>query len=387
MTPRSLSLLTLALVLAALPVLDARAQQFAVSANDGKALLIDGVETVPDRPLADNVAIIDLDAVPPRLVGTVEAPTSVVGPPQSVAVAPDQSFALVTGGMKIDPADRRRVIPDNRLSVIDLKARPPIVLATHKAGLGASGVSINRAGTLALVANRAEGTVSVFTINRRNLSAAGKVDLGNSNAEPAHVVFTPDGRMALVTREGDHKISVLAIDGATVKYTKRDLAAGLKPSSITMSPKGDYAVVANIGIGQGDVDTLSVIDVTAAPARVVSTVSVGQTPEGVAFSPDGTYVAVTVMNGSNKPKASPFFSNYGLVKVMKLKNLRLREVDEAETGHWCQGVAWNRDGSLLLVQCMVEKQIQVFGFNGRKLTALDSIRVDGGPAGLRTTPN
>jgi DNA-binding beta-propeller fold protein YncE len=358
--------------------------QVAVSANDGKAVLIDGIETVPDRPMADNVAIIDLDQVPPRLVGTVEAATSVDGPPQSVAVSPDQSFALVTGGMKIDASDRKKSVPDNRLSVIDLKAKPPVVLASLKAGLGASGVSINRAGTLALVANRAEGTVSVFTINRRSLTSAGKVDLGNDKSAPAHVVFTPDGRMAFVTREGDNKISVLAIDGSTVKYTKRDLAAGLSPSSIAMSPGGDFAVVANGGMGNGDADTLSVIDVKAAPPRVVDTASVGQTPEGLAFSPDGEHLAVTVMNGSNKPKASPFFNEFGFLKILKLRGTRLKEVDDIKVGHWCQGVAWNKDGSMLLVQCMVEKQVMMFGFNGHRLSKLDTIRVDGGPAGIRT---
>jgi DNA-binding beta-propeller fold protein YncE len=380
------SLPTVALTLAFCIVLSSGASaQLAVSANDGKAVLIDGVETVPDRPMADNVAIIDLEALPPRLVGTVEAPTSVEGPPQSIAIAPDQSFAIVTGGMRIDSADRKRAVPDNKLTVIDLKARPPVVLSTLKAGLGAAGVSINRAGTLALVANRAEGTVSVFTVTRRTLNAAGKVDLGNDKSRPGHVVFTPDGRMALVTREGDHKISVLAIDGTTVKYTKRDMYAGIGPSSITMSPNGNYAVVANAGMGGGDTDTLSVIDVTAAPARVVNTVSIGQTPEAVSFSPDGEHIAVTVMNGSNKPKASPFFSNNGLVKVMKLRGTRLKEVDDAEIGHWCQGAAWNRDGSMLLVQCMVEKQIALFGFNGNRLTTLDTVRVDGGPAAIRSS--
>ncbi len=380
---RPLPTLTLALVLLGVVSPSAYAQ-LAVSANDGKAVLIDGVETTPVKPTDDNVAIVDLDVAPPRLAGTVKAPTSVSGPPQSVAVAPDQSFALVTAATKIDPANPKRTIPDDKLSVIDLKARPPVVKATLKAGLGASGVSINRAGTLALVANRAEGTVSVFTITGKTLISAGKVELGNDKAGPSHIVFTPDGRTAFVTREGDNKISVLAIDGATVKYTKRDLAAGLRPYSIAMSPKGDYAVVANVGMEGGDADTLSVIDVKAAPARVVDTASVGQTPEGVAFSPDGEFIAVTVMNGSNKPKASPFFNEFGFLKILKLRGTRLKEVDDAKVGHWCQGVAWNKDGTMLLVQCMVEKQIMMFGFNGHRLTTLDPIRVDAGPAGIRT---
>jgi DNA-binding beta-propeller fold protein YncE len=57
-------------------------------------------------------------------------------------------------------------------------------------------------------------------------------------------------------------------------------------------------VVANIGRGQGDSDTVSVIDLQAQPFRVVETVVVGQTPEGIALSPDGKLCAVVVMNGS-----------------------------------------------------------------------------------------
>jgi hypothetical protein len=48
----------------------------------------------------------------------------------------------------------------DKLSVIDLKVKPPTVIATLESGLGAAGVSINNAGTLALVANRSEGTYS-----------------------------------------------------------------------------------------------------------------------------------------------------------------------------------------------------------------------------------
>ena len=51
----------------------------------------------------------------------------------------------------------------------------PKVVATLQAGMGASGVSINKAGTLALVANRDEGTVSIFAINGSTVTPAGKV--------------------------------------------------------------------------------------------------------------------------------------------------------------------------------------------------------------------
>ena len=267
--------------------------------------------------------------------------------------------------------------------MIDLKATPPTTIATLTAGNGAAGVSINRAGTMALVANRAAGTVSVFTISGKTVTPAGSVAL-DARSGPSHVAFTPDCKTALVTRDGDHKISVLSIDGAKVEYTKRDINAGLRPYSMEISAKGDVAVVGNIGIGQGDADTISLIDLKANPPRVVDTVSVGQTPEGVSISPDGKFAAASVMNGSNKPKASPFFNDFGLLKIYSIKNNKLAPVAEAKVGHWCQGVAWSKDSKTVMVQCMVERQLQMFSFNGRTLKASGAIKTTSGPAGIGT---
>jgi DNA-binding beta-propeller fold protein YncE len=358
--------------------------QLALSANDGKAVLVDGVNTVPASPAADSVTVIDLNSTPPKVVGEVAVPTSVVGPPSSVAIARDESFALVTGASKIDPADPKKIVPDDKLTVIDLKASPPKVAAQLQAGKGAAGVSINRAGTLALVANRSEGTVSVFSIAGNALTPVGKIDLGNDKSGPSHVAITPDGKTALVTRDGDHKISVLSIDGTKVEYTKRDLSAGLRPYGLDIHPNGKVAVVANIGTGGGDADTASLIDIEAKPPRVVHTVTVGQTPEGIALSPDGAFAAVSVMNGSNKAKNSPFFSDYGLVKVFSVKGGELVPLTEAKVGHWCQGLAWSKGNRTLLVQCMVENEIMAFSFDGKELKPTGSIKVKAGPAAIRT---
>ena len=375
----------LAAGLFALPflALDATAQ-LAVSANDGKAVLIDGVNTVPAEPPADTVTIIDLSASPPKIVAEIKAPASVVGPPSSVAVAPGELFALVTAATKLDPADPKKTAPDNKVTVIDLKASPPAILATVEAGAGAAGVAINPAGNLALVANRSEGSVSVFTIAGKALTPAGKIQLGDAKSGPSAVAFSPDGKTALVSRDGDHKISVLAVDGSKVEATKRDIYAGLRPYPLDIASSGNVATVANIGMGSGDADTLSLIDLKANPPRVVDTVSVGQTPEGLKISPDGQHVAVTVMNGSNKPKNSPFFSDNGLVLIYAVAGSKLTKVTEAKVGHWCQGAAWSKDSKLLLVQCMVEQELQAFSFDGKELKPAGAIKVGGGPAGIGT---
>lgn len=375
----------LACALAALPLLSAAATaQLAVSANDNKAVLVNGVNSVPDNPPADTVSIIDLGAKPPKVIAEVKAPTSVVGPPQSVAVSRDESYALVTGAMKVDPANPKKTVPDNKLSVIDLKAKPPAVIQTLEAGLGATGVSINRAGTLALVANRNEGTISVFTIAGNKLTAAGKVQLGDAKSGPSHVVFLPDGKRALASRDGDHRISVLMIDGDKVSDSKQFMVAGYRPYSISISSKGDVAVLSNQGGGQGDNDIISVIDLKVNPPRVVDSISVEQYPEGVSMSPDGAYAAVIMQNGSNKPKGHPNYHESSVVKVFAVKGTKLTLVAAAECGGWGQGVAWSKDGKTLLAQSMTDKALDVFSFNGKKLKKTGSIKVNGGAAGIRT---
>src|SRR5262249_41116693 len=139
-------------------------------------------------------------------------------------------------------------------SVVGVKSAPaaPKILATLAAGKGASGVAINKAGTLALVANREEGTVSVFSIAGQTVTAASKVAIRGDKPSLCAVAIAPDGKTALITRDGDNRISVLAIDGATVTLTPREIAAGLRPCAIDISAKGDVAVVANIGVGGGD---------------------------------------------------------------------------------------------------------------------------------------
>jgi DNA-binding beta-propeller fold protein YncE len=392
-------------LLASLFIAGGASAEIAVSANDAKVKLVDGKTTVQKDTPADTVSIIDLRANPPKVLAELEVPNSVVGPPLSVAVSPREEIALVTSNQRLDPAAPGKTVPDNKLTVIDLrplrpslvarvksvvggdKASAPKILATLETGKGPAGVSINKAGTLALVANREEGTVSVFTISGTTVAPAGKVTVGGEKSGPSAVVFAPDGKTALVTRDADHRIAVLSIEGSKVEATKREIAAGLRPYGLDISAKGEVAVVANIGIGNGDTDTISVIDLKLDPPRTVATYSVGQTPEGIKMSPDGKFVAVAVMNGSNKPAGSPFFNGNGILQIWSRTGTQLTKSAELPIGHWCQGIAWSANSKTLLVQCMVEEEINIVrfsGMSGRSLQKVGAIKTKGGPAGIRT---
>ena len=381
---RALSLMLAALVTLALAPSAALAQ-IAISVNDNKVTLVNGVVQVVQNPAPDTMTVIDLTANPPRVLAEISVPASVVGPPFSVALTPDEGLALVTSNQKIDPADRTKTVNDNRMSVVDLSTNPPRVVATLETGAGPAGLSINRQGTLALVANRGDGSVSVYAIQGKTVRPAGKVQVGPISSGASHVAFTPDGRTALVTREGDHFISVLTVDGTKVEYAKHDLSAGIRPNGLDISKDGSVAVVANVGRGGGDTDTVSLIDLKANPMRVVETISVGQTPEGIKLSPDGKLLAVQVMNGSNKPRGSPFFNDAGKLLLYRVDGGRLIGLAAAWVGHWSQGIAFSADSRIILVGNMVERDVQVLHWDDASLKDLGQrIKVSGGSAALRT---
>src|SRR5262245_27659726 len=374
----------LALCLAAVSIAPAVHAQIAVSSNDNKIVNVDGVNKIVEHPAPDNVTIIDLSASPPKIIAQLDAPGSVVGPPQSVAISPDESLALMRAPPMIEPTDPKKTGPNNRLTVIDLKASPPAVAATIEVGTSPTGVSFSPDGKLVLVANRGEGTVSILTADGKTLTPVGKIQLGDAKSGPCHVAFLPDGKSALVTRDGDHRVSVLSVDGAKVEDTKAYMVAGIRPYSISVSSKGDLAVLTNQGGGQGDTDIISVIDLKKNPPRIVESHSVGQIPEGATFSPDGSHVAITVQNGSNRPRTHQSYNDRGLVMVYRVDGGKLTFVAQAKAASWAQGVAWSRDGNTLLAQSMLDKTIDVLSFDGKTLKVTGQIKVPGGPAGIRT---
>lgn len=365
--------------------LSARAQ-LAVSTNDAHAELVNGVITVPKNPPPDTLAVIDLSATPPKLVAEIAGvPGSVIGPPFSVAVTPDEHYALVTDCMKVDPADPTKTTTDNRLTVVDIQGAAPHVVATLPTGQGPSGLAINRAGTLALVANRGEGTISIFSINGATVTPEGTLTIGNATSALGTVAITPDGKRALVSRDGDNLVTVLNIDGVKVTLAGRDVRTGLRPYGVDITRDGHYAVVGNVGYGNGDVDTIALLDLQADPVRVVDIAPVPQTPEGVKLSPDGTICAVIAQDGSNKPKESPFYHDHGQLVLLRIRAGKFAPLASAPIGHWSQGAAFSADGRTILVGNMVEKNIQVFTWDGQTLRDTGAtIPLHGGSAAIST---
>lgn len=355
-----------------------------LSMNDNHTVIDDkGNQAVPDPLKPDTIDVIDVGHGAPRIVATFEAPGSVVGPPLAVWVAPDESWAIATAATKADPAGKFGIAPDDRVSVIDLAAKPPRVVQTVNAGAGATVVRVSPDGALALVCNRTEGSVSVFRVKDRRLEPAGKLDLGKGSG-PASVVFLKDGKTALLTRNFDHQVSVLHIDGTALTVDPRPITTGVAPYTMDINAAGTLAAVSNMGRGDGDEDSVSLIDLTQSPMRTVETVGVPSGPEPLKFSPDGRFLAVGSQEGSTKVPGTPLYHAHGHLQVFAVRGAHLQPVAERPIDRWAEGVAWSRDGKTLLVQNDREQTISVFRFDGRTLVPGATLKPSGGPVAFGT---
>lgn len=355
----------------------------AISANDAHTTFDKGAMVGSKTPGNDSLAIIDLGQSPPKVVSTLDVPSSVVGPPISVAVGKDESFAVVTSSTKVDPALSSRLGPNDQVTVVDLTSKPPTIVQRLKAGAGAGGMRLSPDGSLLLVSNRFDGTVSIFTVAGGRLTAAGSVMI-DPGCQPAGIGFAGDGKAALVSCRLQDKVVVLHVDGVSVTLDPRPITTGVGPYNIMVNPAGTLAAVGNVGRSDGDVDTISLIDLTQTPFRAVQSTMVGRGPEGLRWSPDGRVLALDTQEGTTKPPGTPFRRESGRLQMFEVKDHRLRFITEAPLGHWSHGIVFSRDGGTVLVQNMIEKTIQVFGWDGTTLVSKPSIELDVGPAAINT---
>ncbi|PYP29639.1 MAG: hypothetical protein DMD49_12780 [Gemmatimonadetes bacterium] len=259
-------------------------------------------------PGKDTISIVDItDREAPKILVSFPVMNSIFGPPTNRAITPDERLAIVANSVDwVQDGANWKPAPDNKLYVFDLKASPPKQIATVEVGKQPSGLAINRAGDLALIANRNDKSISVLSIQGNEVKLIDTVTMGD---EVASVAITPDGKRALATKFPAHKIALLEINGQKVTDTKHDMPVGLWPYNIGVTPDGKIGISAdngNAGAPDGHVDTVSIIDLESTPPRVIDRVVVGDAPEGFAISPKGDLAVAVLLGGAAVPKSAWF---------------------------------------------------------------------------------
>jgi DNA-binding beta-propeller fold protein YncE len=363
--------------------------QLLISGNDEKQSWDDAGKPLLLPPGKDTVSIIDIsNRTKPRIVVNLPLKNSVVGPPSNVAISPDQSVALVADSLEfVQDNGAWKAQPDNKLYVIDLKASPPKQIATIELGKQPSGLAINSAGNLALVTNRADGTLSVLSISGTDVKVVDTVTIGTPADQLSAVAITPDGKRALVTKFAAHKVALLDIDGQKVTYTKYDMNTGLWPYNVRITPDGKLGLAGNnggAGSSDGQIDTLAVIDLEAKPRpRVINQVVVGDGPEGLAVSPAGGWAASLILNGSNAGKDAPFPHGRSYISLLKIEGKKVRRVSTVGVGRLAEGAAFSPDGKYLYVGNYMDRDMTILELEGDHLKRVGTLKLPGQPASLR----
>jgi DNA-binding beta-propeller fold protein YncE len=362
----------------------AHAAPFMIVGNDEKVAIADG-KTIVSPSGKDSVLIVDLaNPLDPKIVANLAVKNSVVGPPVNLAIDPTNSVAIVADSMDaVQDGDNWKQIPDNKIYVIDLKAKPAKLASTLEGDKQPSGLSINPAGNLALVANRAGKSISVLSIHGTDVKLIGNVDMGDVVSA---VVFTPDGKHALATKPAVNKVALLDVDGDKVTYNKHDLLTGLYPYNTVIAPNGSIALTAdngNSGDSDGNVDSVSVIDLTE-PVHVIDHITVPDSPEGLAFSPKGNIAVAVEATGSNHSKSDWYYHPHGMVTVLKIDGKKVTRLNDIEVGALPEAVAFTPDGNYIYVGNYMDKDFSILRVDGTKVTDTGKhFKVPGQPGSAR----
>ena len=337
---------------------------------------------------ADEVLIVDLaNPEAPKIVAALKLENSVVGPPTNLAISPTGAIALVADSMTVTEDNGvRKMVPTDLLFVIDMKANPPKLSQTLHLGKQPSGLSFSPKGDIALVCNRADGTISVLKIDGTQVTQTGTIPISPGVSQ---VVFTPDGKHALAVKSPDNKLAMLDVDGDKVTYNKFDLPTYPFPYNVVVSPDGKLAITADNGGGgssDGNVDAATVIDLEGDHPHVIAHLTVEDAPEGLAISPKGNLAVVVNVNGSNMPKAW-YYHKTGSVTVLRINGKTVTPIKTIQVGALPEAVMITPDGRYIYVGNFLDKDFSILKVNGLNVTDTGKkFAVPGHPASGRMGP-
>lgn len=229
-----------------------------------------------------------------------------------------------------------------------------------------------------------------------------KVEVGS---HPAHIVFSGDGKYALVTNNGDNNVSV--IDAKTYEVVKT-ISTGNGPHGFRISKDSKFTYVANL-----KEDTVSVLDLGS--FTEVKKIKVGNAPVTTGITNDGKTL-ITSVNSENvvavididtdKVEKIPvgkgpaqvfiqnddkyvFVANQGTEKepsntVTKIDLSSRKVVATITTGKGTHGVVTSSDNKYVYVTNMFDDTVSVI--DNDKNNVIATIKVSKTPNGISYKP-
>ena len=336
-------------------------------------------------PGADAVLVVDISKPgQPRIRASLPLANSLLGPPTNLQITPDGRLGLVANSVtNTQDGSAWKVVPDDKLHVIDLAASPPKLIDTVTVGKQPSGLSIARSGKLMLIANRAGKSVTVLSIDGTSVKVLADVPMGN---EVAGVVITPDAKRAFAVMNLVNKVAVLEINGQAVTYDKAmDIPAAFNPYNLDVTPDGKYVIASSTGAGNNNGDALTVIEATGPHPHVIGLSTAGRGAEGFAVSPNGKWAVTPLLLGSGDKQSDWGYTRNGEAVLLSIgSGGALSVVNRLPLGGLPEGIVFSADSQFVYIADYIDQTLRSFRIAGGKLVAAGAVmKLPGQPASMR----
>jgi len=335
-------------------------------------------------PGKDAVLVMDVsNPAKPKIRASLPLMNSLLGPPTNLQITPDGKLGLVANSVThVQDGGAWKVSFDDKLFVIDLTASPPKLIDTVTVGKQPSGLSISKKGDLALIANRAGKSISVVSIQGTTVKAVGEVPM---EQEAAAVVITPDGTRAFVCMNLVNKVGVLTIDGTKVTYDKSlDIPSAFNPYNIDVTPDGKFAVSSHTGAQGLNADAEVSIDTSGAHPHVVDITAPGTGAEGFAIAPNGKWAVTPLIEGSGAKPTAWNYTKGGHAALLSVgPGGKLTVTNKAPIGALPEGVAFSPDSQYVYIGNYIDKNLQIFRISAGRLLTVGTVALPGQPASVR----
>lgn len=334
---------------------------------------------------SDTLSVIGLGGDPRQWrAATVAASNSVAGPPVALATTPDGRHAFVVETFTPRPSGKEDAVfgdlrPGNRLQVIDLSdpARPRVV-QTVETPLRPTALSVSADGAIvAMTVHPAGGgrenplVLYPFANGRLGAGQTPAVPRWRSGEQLIHAEFHPREPVLGLVNESRGEIAFVKM---TTSANVIDLQpwgnlvqAEKSPYMLRFTPDGRHAIANALywgpdvqgtwneaprgGVVSIRLDARRAADGSAVHA-LVSRAGSGVSPEGIAISPDGRWVATTNLERSYLPYNDPrqtFFSSITLMRLDPTSGSLTRVADFAYDGILPEAAAFDGSSRFLAV--------------------------------------
>ncbi|WML43202.1 YncE family protein [Neobacillus sp. PS3-40] len=190
--------------------------------------------------------------------------------PAHIVFTADGKYVLVTNN------------EDDAVSVIDRSNYS--IIKSIPTGKGPHGFRISTDSQFAYVSNMGENSVSV--LNLKTLKEEKKIQAGKT---PVTTGLTSDGKTLVVTLNKENALAI--IDLSTGKMNK--VKVGIGPAQVYIQADNHFAYVANQGTEKSPSHSLTKVDLKS--KQVAATIETGLGSHGVVTSPDNKFTYVTNM--------------------------------------------------------------------------------------------